>query len=371
MITITSDIPQICLASSPIVIEGTSNCVSVEDSTLHRVWLKAQCLNGTTVVYEADLICNLNSSGLTSEFSFNLRDIATAAYRRTTSYGLDSNGLPKITRPILKMDFAIIEEYMYDGSTVQLTSSAYTLSTPITILPGAWTDGERIVNPGRYDLTNWLATAHMLSRKPSSDIAIAGRPIYIPICAAYDEDENELGTTKATITHGSQNAYSSTLSIGSATSTLANTGTYSIGVGNDSHITYTVGERRDRRELVFVNGFGQLESVVCVSNETLEQKLNLLSLFSRVKTRFGIDRSGINLASVGDRTYGLSSGPVTLEWAEWWINEVCCSEHAWLYDSHKGRWISGVVVASEKNTLYDRGKGDAPSISFSFVTDEK
>lgn len=392
MITLNIDIPQICLSGSPIVVSGTSTCVAVQNSTLHRAVLHAECKNGSTKVYEDDLVCNLDSSMTAAPFIFNLSDIAQAAYRRATTYGLDTNGLPAITRTTLTMTFSIKEAYLLDGSTTTPSSGAYTHQAPFIILPGAWTDEEREYHADRYDMTEYLNSARLMSRKPSrGDVALAEHPVYIPLCGAYveateeeDEDTGETTTTDAYIgdAHISASYTGQTTALTSGDVTFGSVRivpplpykTYTLFVGNEADAAgtlYAVPAQRDRRELVFVNGFGLLESAVCVSNETLERSVKVTSLLARMATRFGLDRSGINLSRMGNKAYGLSSGAVTKEWAEWWLTEVCCSPHAWMYDREKDRWLSGVIVPSEKNTIYDRSKADAPAISFSFVCDEK
>lgn len=392
MITLNIDIPQICLSGSPIVVSGTSTCVAVQNSTLHRAVLHAECKNGSTKVYEADLVCNLDSSMTAAPFTFNLSDIAQAAYRRATTYGLDTNGLPAITRPTLTMTFTIKEVYLLDGSTTTPNTGSYTHQTPFIILPGAWTDEEREDHADRYDMTEYLDSARLMSRKPKAvEAVLAEHPAFIPLCGPFveateeeDDDTGEAITTDAYIgdTQISATYTGQTTALTSGTTTVGSVRiipplphkTYTLFVGEESDAArklYAVPEQRDRRMLVFVNGFGLLESVICVSNETLERSVSVTSLFAKTDTRFGLDRSGVNLSRMGNKTYGLSSGAVGKEWAEWWITEVCCSAHAWLYDREKDRWLSGVIVPSEKNTIYDRSKADAPAISFSFVCDEK
>lgn len=392
MITLNIDIPQICLSGSPIIVSGTSTCVAVQDSTMHRAVLHAECMNGSAVVYEGDLVCNLDSSVAAAPFRFNLSDIAKAAYRRTTTYGLDTNGLPSITRPTLTMTFTVKEVYMLDGSTTTPSNGTHTNQTPFIILPGAWTDAERVEHADRYDLTEYLESARLMSRKPrGGDVALAEHPVFIPLCGSFveateeeDEDTGETTTTDSYIgdAHISASYAGQTTALTSGTTTIGSVRivppipkkNYTLFVGNEADAAgnfYAAPAQRDRRLLVFVNGFGLLESAVCVSNEALERTVNSTSMFARMETRFGLDRSGLNLSRMGNKTYGLSSGNVTKEWAEWWLTDVCCSDHAWMYDSEKERWLSGVIVPTEKNTIYDRSKADAPAISFSFLCDER
>ena len=69
------------------------------------------------------------------------------------------------------------------------------------------------------------------------------------------------------------------------------------------------------------------------------------------------------IASGGRRSWGMSSGYQTRDWAEWWTLEFLMAKQWWML--YKGRYVPVIVEASKKSIdIYDKTKQQMPHVDF-------
>ncbi|MBQ9705531.1 MAG: hypothetical protein IJV55_05010, partial [Paludibacteraceae bacterium] len=74
-------------------------------------------------------------------------------------------------------------------------------------------------------------------------------------------------------------------------------------------------------------------------------------------------RSLMAIATGGRRSWQMSSGYVTREWAEWWALEFLKGRRHWML--YQGRYVP-VTIKPAKNSvsIYDKSKQQAPHVDF-------
>ena len=78
---------------------------------------------------------------------------------------------------------------------------------------------------------------------------------------------------------------------------------------------------------------------------------------------FKPERSLMAIASGGRRSWGMSSGYQTRDWAEWWTLEFLMARQWWM--KYKGSYVPVIVEASKKSIdIYDKTKQQMPHVDF-------
>lgn len=115
---------------------------------------------------------------------------------------------------------------------------------------------------------------------------------------------------------------------------------------------------------IFLNGFGVPESFTCVASEAASYAIETseyVSYHSRSQT--GTAR-GMAQKSAPLRSYKLSSGVLSPEWAEWFATEFLTTAQALMLHPDTGSWIPVVIVPEDENTVTDRTSTGVTSFEF-------
>lgn len=162
-----------------------------------------------------------------------------------------------------------------------------------------------------------------------------------------------------------------------------------LNIGNSKGMQMTVGKDmgciRDRRtvwvdnqlprtDFLFINTHGAIEDASAVMLESMKVNAKK-SVYQQVSApSFRPIASSRTSIPVLTRQWEMSSGLVTREWAQWWIEEFATSHQVWmncdLADLSVGMggkvWIPVVVTPKSDDMLvYDKSKSDAMSVEFS------
>lgn len=116
-------------------------------------------------------------------------------------------------------------------------------------------------------------------------------------------------------------------------------------------------------DFLFVNRRGALETCSALMLESLNIDIDVQQ-YSRVeRPTFRPSRSLMAIPSGGRRSWQMSCGAQTREWAEWWTMEFLRSRQWWMF--YSGRYIPVSVKPSKNSvTIYDRSKQQMPSVDF-------
>lgn len=117
------------------------------------------------------------------------------------------------------------------------------------------------------------------------------------------------------------------------------------------------------QDFLFVNRRGAVET--CSGRMLEDMNIEVeTTQYSRVeRPTFRPSRSLMAIASGGRRSWSMSSGLVTREWAEWWTLEFLMARQWWML--YEGQYVPVVVTPAKKSVgIYDRSKQQMPHVDF-------
>lgn len=133
--------------------------------------------------------------------------------------------------------------------------------------------------------------------------------------------------------------------------------------GWEGHAPIVLRDSVPYTDFLFVNRRGAVETCSALMKEAME--INVATTqYSRVeRPAFTPTRTLMTISKEGRRSWAMSSGHVTREWAEWWMLEFLMARRHWML--YKGKFLP-VTVTPAKNptTIYDRAKPQMTSVGF-------
>ena len=116
-------------------------------------------------------------------------------------------------------------------------------------------------------------------------------------------------------------------------------------------------------DFLFLNRRGAVETCSALMKESMDITVDSTQ-YARVEgPAFRPSRSLMAIASGGRRSWAMSSGFVTREWAEWWTAEFLMARQWWML--YQGKFVPVVVAPAKKQTgIYDRAKQTMASVEF-------
>lgn len=133
--------------------------------------------------------------------------------------------------------------------------------------------------------------------------------------------------------------------------------------GWTGHAPLVLRDSIDYEDFIFINRRGAVETCSGRTKESMDITVESKT-YSRVeRPAFKPSRSVMSIASGGRRSWPMSSGYVTREWAEWWAMEFLKGRRYWM--RYKGRYVPVTIEPSKKNiSIYDKAKQQMPHVDF-------
>lgn len=137
-------------------------------------------------------------------------------------------------------------------------------------------------------------------------------------------------------------------------------------VGNDAqmaHAPLVLRDSIDYQDFLFVNRRGAVETCSGRTKESMDIEVQSQQ-YSRVEgPSFRPTRSLMAIPSGGRRSWQMSSGYVTREWAEWWTLEFLKGRRHWML--YQGRYVPVTIKAAKNSvSIYDKSKQQMPHVDF-------
>lgn len=265
------------------------------------------------------------------------------------------------------------EVWVRDGYEVDGDSTSV---KPITfgVIPGGFTDFE-MVSRRNIDIVSSLAgegyDTALMTRKPDLGIVYRGETVVLPLINPV-EDTIQVG---ATMYIGEDMADSNIAGVGAGVLKYTSLETDSYGViEHDGDIKINItgsalryGYYRYNAKgvyfLRFINGFGAIENISVRSKDSLSYEMGegtTHSLVQDASIRPYDRRYATKSQPVG--VYQLSSGYVSKQWAEWYVQELLVSPRVWMQMGDV--WVPCVIEAGDDCVIYDRSKPSMPHVDF-------
>lgn len=116
-------------------------------------------------------------------------------------------------------------------------------------------------------------------------------------------------------------------------------------------------------DFLFVNRRGAVETCSALMKESMGIDVQTKQYNRVERPSFQPSRSVMAVASGGRRSWTMSSGHQTREWADWWAQEFLMASRHWML--YGGRYVPVIVEPAKKNTtIYDRSKQQMASVDF-------
>lgn len=329
------------LMGSPVVFQVLAENLSGQSNmAFHRVILEVK----VGVVGESTMEAYKLSIPVKAESSSNylLFDISEALQAKDDDYEYTPHtGAGTITYPVYKVQLKAWDEYMKDGQF--RTTTAYTLGTNYYFLQGAFTNMERMAS-------TVLRGVNTLTRKPLTGEVILDDGLYVYPTPNY-------AYTDSNFFEGNQpNAPTSiAVSIANLSGTIGGRSIYKDANAENCYA------------FQFVNGYGVVESAFayCLPDKEIPKKVSEYDVTG--PTAFNQIGRHVTRKTASRHRLKMSSGPVTMEWQEWWQEEFLNTMHAWML--YKGTWVPVSIVPDDTTKGIDLADDDLPSVEFTVKMD--
>ena len=116
-------------------------------------------------------------------------------------------------------------------------------------------------------------------------------------------------------------------------------------------------------DFLFVNSRGAVETCSARILETMAIDVETQQYTRVERPSFSPNRSVMAFSRGGRRSWSMSSGYQTRQWAEWWTMEFLRARQWWML--YKGSYVPVIVEPAKKSIgIYDRSKQEMPSVEF-------
>ena len=129
------------------------------------------------------------------------------------------------------------------------------------------------------------------------------------------------------------------------------------------HAPLVLRDSQDYIDFLFVNRRGAVETCSGLTKEAMNIDVESKTYTRVERPAFIPSRSIMAIASGGRRSWPMSSGYVTREWAEWWTLEFLKGRRHWML--YQGRYVPVTIEPAKKSvSIYDRSKQQPPHVDF-------
>lgn len=133
--------------------------------------------------------------------------------------------------------------------------------------------------------------------------------------------------------------------------------------GWTGHAPIVLRDNIDYTDFLFVNRRGAVETCSALIKESMSIEAETKTYSKVERPTFNPARTLMAFSSGGRRSWSMSSGYQTREWAEWWTMEFLMARQWWML--YKGRYVPVTVTPSKKDIdIYDRTKQQMPHVDF-------
>lgn len=259
---------------------------------------------------------------------------ATSALMATSTHGQST------TRTYKEYTIRLSTEYL-DSTDNEFTTTASQTFTGGSCMIGALTEWERynIANKENADASHLEGTNLRngdASTKPTSSLERVGK---LSITSWVDLGDD--GTT-------------STFFPSTASPTADD---------KTQHAPLVLRDTIDYQDFLFVNRRGAVETASALMKEALDISVEA-KRYNRVeRPTFKPSRSLLSIPSGGRRSWEMSSGYVSREWAEWWTEEFLHGQRHWMLLDKM--YVPVIVEPAKKSvSIYDRSKQQLAHVDF-------
>lgn len=373
MITIIQKPSETSFAGNPVLLKVSSG---LKDKT----FLKA-CAKVTLNIYQrGELLSSsvrtlsIPTKGDREEVTFDLSDLLLSTLSQVAverSKILSVGNSPEISSGYVRYAVQIWDEYLDEASEVVSTEDTASQSTGICFaIPGAYTDMQRLLRP--EDTESYLGVLKRLSSKPDWEIIPRNGSIVQSYYSKVDTRQdfyldqyfssnfikwvilyaNEITWNKVDIPESAEQ--------GAHTLTLTST-------GGESHSFYVINPMPFTHYFEFINRLGAVESIYTFGRATHKRKLVQERQVVKHRTSFRPTTRYVKRTLQEEETIALTTGPVTREWARWFMSEFFTAEKVWMYSEEADDMIPVIIECEEDMDVFNESAAEVLDLPFTVV----
>lgn len=135
------------------------------------------------------------------------------------------------------------------------------------------------------------------------------------------------------------------------------------GDTTEQHVPLVLRDTIDYQDFLFVNRRGAVETASALMKEAQNVSAEVKQYNKVERPAFKPSRSLLSVPSGGRRTWEMSSGYVSREWAEWWAQDFLKGQRHWML--LEGMFVPVIVEPAKKSvSIYDRSKQQLSHVDF-------
>lgn len=351
----------VSFAANPIIFKAKT---TLEDKTMLRIVLTCEVFYiGSQLSsigdYQEDYTYFLGDDKIGT---FNVAPTLWALIRRRTENCVNNGNLPSVENDVASAFFRVTAQEVYVEGINEVKGESVT-SEQFVAITGGMTDWEWM-SASTTDAQELLTGGRLLSRKPEGEMLIPDMNFVVPLVVGTVGLKLELARNGETIASKttSDSVPWTPMALPLSTSGCEAGDELVVTYGTSSSHKVVVSKHPEMKVFYFLNGFGLPESVIAYSLESLNYTIEseTYNVPKEINAR-GYSRV-MNFSEQAESEFGMSSGFVSREWAEWWIHEFLPTRMAWMIENGV---VVPVAIEPEKTVkLYDKSKPDMMSVSF-------
>lgn len=378
-LTFTQQPNSLVFAKNPIIVKVKTDKELGESESLLRIICTATFDDAeytTLPPFEVELSQPVENGGVAT---FNLSDAAQTLITRihasidmnldgdTPDHSYLSGRWIRLNASVWCKEVWVRDGYEVDGES--------TSANPITfgVIPGGFTDFEMISRKDIDIVSSLVGEGYdtaLMTRKPDLGIMYRGEVAVLPLVSLLSD---KVVYTEMFIGEKMTDSGFAGEGIGVLKYYDLKTDSYKV-VLSDSDMSINISGSSTRYGyyrynakgvyfLRFINGFGAIENISVRSKDSLSYEMGegtTHSLVQDASVRPYDRRYATKSQPVG--VYQLSSGYVSKQWAEWYVQELLVSPRVWMQMGDV--WVPCVIEAGDDCVIYDRTKPSMPHVDF-------
>lgn len=371
MVTITQHPSDISLAGNPVLL-------NVYSGLSEKTFLKICAEVNVSIYQRSSLLASFTrtlsipTSGGNEAVVFDLSDIMQSALSQLgveRCKALADGGVPSYTSGYVRYTAKVWDEYLDEHAEVVSTKDSASSSTGVKYaIPGAYTDMQRLLRP--EDTESFLGSAKILSNKPDFEVVPAGGSMVVPVYSNSSKSLSVRLNEGSGSSLGSASLYANEVSWCKVSLPSSVSGLNSLVFGNISVppvFFYAVPGQPFATCFEFVNRLGAVESVYTYGRRQLKRKLTQERQTVRHNKSFRPNARYVKRTLQEEETIVMSTGPVSREWAKWFVSEFFVAEKTWMYSDDASDMIPVIIECDEDLSVFNESEAEVLDLQFTVV----
>lgn len=366
-VTILQNPSSISLAGNPVILRAYTN---LSNQTFLKICIR--------------LSISLYKESTQKEFSFDLSaptsggavnfDLSSFLKSALTQQDHDCLGNGKTTYDssgYVRYSYKAWDEYLDENNATISSETTYPIvSGTYYAIPGEYTEIQRLILP--EDTQSFLGSAKIMSNKPDRETIQSGDSLIIPMFNTDDleipivaiDSQNEQTLLSTFVTKQRE------ISFNYIDLSILPTGEYSIVFQNTDIspvLVSIIPKQPFSTYFEFYNRLGGMESIACYSRHSHKVSIKSERNLKYQEHNFSPTGRYFKHVSSSEQTIAMSTGPVSREWAKWFVQDFFQSEKVWMKDNKLDIMLPVIVEFDEEVDLYSEGEAQLIELKFDIV----